>query len=260
MTQSNHSILGEGLRLYNDTMRRLVKQRLVAAFPNNWWEDGVLTAVYGDQRSELSKKARNDPGRDKADLLEPVHFVSLVTRHFDRAFADVFHDYRKTQSLLRQVWIARNDWAHLTSGDMVADDVGHALYAIVQVLRIVQSPATGEVEKLRNEVMRIPEPAPPDPVMPQLSTSVKTRIGRKETVWREVIDNDFIPARGRGEREVIVVSGDVHKRLGWKNRNPSVCNALSDRRGELARLASVELIEVAGPNPGATTTFIYRLL
>ena len=81
-----------------------------------------------------------------------------------------------------------------------------------------------------------------------------------EVVWNEVIDHWFTPARNRGEKEVGVVSGEVHKRLGWSNRYPSVCNALMDRKGKLAREARVILVQVGTPNPSSTTRFTYRFL
>ena len=81
-----------------------------------------------------------------------------------------------------------------------------------------------------------------------------------EDVWNEVVDRWFTPARNRGEREVSFVSGEVHKRLGWSHRHPVVCNALMDRKGELARRARVMLVDVGTPNPSSTTRFTYRLL
>ena len=33
MTQSNYDSLGQGLKLYTDAMRRFLKERLIAAFP-----------------------------------------------------------------------------------------------------------------------------------------------------------------------------------------------------------------------------------
>ena len=44
MVQSNYGALTQGLKLYTDGMRRLIKQSLIGAFPNNWWEQGVLAS------------------------------------------------------------------------------------------------------------------------------------------------------------------------------------------------------------------------
>ena len=42
MAHSNHSVLGEGLRLYTNAMGQFVKQRLEAAFGDTWWEEAVI--------------------------------------------------------------------------------------------------------------------------------------------------------------------------------------------------------------------------
>ncbi len=109
------------------------------------------------------------------------------------------------------------------------------------------SPTQRPESKVRKQEL---EPRPP----------VKPRVERKEAVWREVIDNDFTPARRRGKSEVTVAARDVNRRLRWSQRYPSICSALSDRSGALSRRANVELIRSTYPNPSSTTEFIYRLL
>ena len=155
MVQNNHSALTQGLKLYTDGMRQIIKQRLVAAFPNNWWEQGVLPAVSEQQRTNLRRDAAKDPSRDKADLLDPAHFVPVVTRHFNAAFSQVFHDYKKTQAWLRRADIARIDSAHPRSGDMLADEVAIALYDMVQLMRLAQIPEAEDVEAIRRDVLRL---------------------------------------------------------------------------------------------------------
>ena len=75
MTQSNYDSLGQGLKVYTDAMRRFLKEQLIAAFPNGWWEQGVLPTLSESQRRNISRDAENDPSRDKVDLLDPAHFV-----------------------------------------------------------------------------------------------------------------------------------------------------------------------------------------
>ena len=96
------------------------------------------------------------------------------------------------------------------------------------------------------------------------------RVGRENNAWprgqlaelvRTAVVEDYVMlARSRGEGELSIVSGDVHKWLGLSSRHPAVCNALTDRTGELQCRAGVELIDISGPNPGATTRFTYRIL
>ena len=156
MVQSNHSVLGEGLKLYTDAMRQFVKQKLVVHFPNNWWEQGVLSALSESQRRSVTRELAKNPDADREDLIDANLLVPIVTRRFDTVFADTFHNYRQTQSWLIQVAEARNGWAHPRSGDVLGDEAAHALYAMVQLLSAADLTEAEEVERLRKSILGIP--------------------------------------------------------------------------------------------------------
>ena len=155
MVQSNYSVLGEGLKLYTDAMRKFVKQKLVVHFPNNWWEQGVLSSLPENQRRSLNRQLAKNPDNDKADFIDANMLVPVVTRKFDPVFEDTFHNFRQTQSWLIQVAEARNGWAHPGSGDVLADDAAHALYAMVQLLNAADLTEAEEVERLRKSILGI---------------------------------------------------------------------------------------------------------
>ena len=155
MVETNHAALGRGLKLYTDAMRRLVKERLTASFKGHWWEHGVLDAMTAPQRRGLNRELGRNPGTDRTDLLDAGHLVRVVTKNFDRAFEDIYHNFKQTQSWLLQVGETRNTWAHPRTGDMLADEVGHALYAMVQLLRPANLPEADEVETIRKQVLGI---------------------------------------------------------------------------------------------------------
>ncbi len=155
MTESNHAALGRGLKLYTDAMRRLVKDRLSLVLKSNWWEYGVLDAMTTPQRTSLIRELARNPDVHRVDLLDAHHFVRVVTKNFDRVFEDVFRNFKQAQSWLLQVGETRNAWAHPRSGDMLADEVGHALYAMVQLLRPAQLPEAKEIEAIRRRVLGI---------------------------------------------------------------------------------------------------------
>ncbi len=48
---SYHTALGEGVKLYTDAMRHVVREKLIARYPNNWFERGVLQHLSDAQRS-----------------------------------------------------------------------------------------------------------------------------------------------------------------------------------------------------------------
>jgi hypothetical protein len=163
MPESNYAALGQGLKLYTDAMRRFAKERLIARFPSTWWEDGVVRTLTDAQKASLKRDTEREPKKDKLDHIDATHLVRVVSRNFDHAFQGVFGDFQKTQSLLTQVASARNDWAHPRTGDMLADDVAHALYAMAQVLSAAGLPEASEVEKIRKDVLGMeaaPAPAP----------------------------------------------------------------------------------------------------
>ena len=153
MVETNHAALGRGLKLYTDAMRRLVKERLSTSFKSNWWEHGVLDAMTAPQRRGINRELGRNPGTDRADLLDAGHLVRVVTKNFDRAFEDTYHNFKQTQSWLLQVGETRNTWAHPRTGDMLADEVGHALYAMVQLLRPASLPEADEVETIRKQIL-----------------------------------------------------------------------------------------------------------
>ena len=73
----------------------------------------------------------------------------------------MFHNFKQTQSWLLQVEQARNAWAHPLTGDMLADEAGYALYAMVQLLKTAQRPEADEIEAIRKSVLSIPQVAAP---------------------------------------------------------------------------------------------------
>ena len=270
MAHSNHSVLGEGLRLYTNAMGRFVKQRLEAAFGDTWWEDAVIKTRSYERWRQLEHDMAKDPRADKVTFLDPGTFVAIINRNH-AIFQDIFPNRREVQSLLVQVSEARNRWAHsLASSDLADHDLVRALMSMEKLLSDAGLPEVWEVEKLRKQVMEMPQPTPrqqvsssnekPGSRVHNEELESRPRVTLAEVVRQEVIDHWFTPARSRGEREVTVVSGDVHKQLGLQNRHPAVCGALTYRRDEFAQRANVELIRIVGRNPGNTTEFVYRLL
>ena len=166
-TNTNHAALTEGLKLYTDAMRALIKERLIAAFPQTWWDEGVLKVLTRSQANAIRRNLKKEPDRDKADLLDPSHFTTIIEKRYG-SFDAVFHNYRQTQSYLGHAAEARNSLAaHSRSGDISPDEADHALYAMAQLLAKANLPEAEEVEAIRNRVRHIADasdsPPPPEP-------------------------------------------------------------------------------------------------
>ena len=142
MAQTNHDVLGQGLKLYTDAMRELIRKRLGAAMPNNWWEQGVLRAVSRQQGDNLRRERDKDPDIHPAELLEPAHFRPIVTRNRG-VFDTVFPKFQAADSYLSAAVQARNDWAHPRSGDILVDDAEFALNAMARLLAMAGAPRGG---------------------------------------------------------------------------------------------------------------------
>ena len=186
MAQSNYSTLTEGLQLYTDAMSRFIKQRLVAAFPNTWWEDGVVKNLPDGRRRQLQSDMGKNPKADNAEFLDPGMFVQVITRNHSR-FEDAFPNYKQTSSLLIQISEARNTWAHSLTTDLPADDVGLTLMAMEKLLTDAGLAAAKEMEKLRKEVLGIHD-TPASPVVEQPGPARPIRTGANLPYWWEVCE------------------------------------------------------------------------
>jgi len=81
-----------------------------------------------------------------------------------------------------------------------------------------------------------------------------------DAVRQYVLTQCIRPARERGDRDVSVTAGEVHKALGLKNRIPLVCAALRSSRFHAAN--HLRLKDVTGPPSGMSTTvkFTFEIL
>jgi hypothetical protein len=81
-----------------------------------------------------------------------------------------------------------------------------------------------------------------------------------DAVRQYVLTQYIRPARERGDRDVSVTAGEVHKALGLKNRIPLVCAALRSARFQAANHLSLK--DVTGPPSGMSTTvkFTFEIL
>lgn len=73
-----------------------------------------------------------------------------------------------------------------------------------------------------------------------------------DRVREYVIENYLRPAAAAGQRKFVVNAGEVHARLGLKNRVPLVCNALLSKK--LVERNSLRVVSKSGPKSGLSTT------
>lgn len=72
-----------------------------------------------------------------------------------------------------------------------------------------------------------------------------------------VLENYVKPARERGENEITIRAGDIHKVMGLRDSMPAVASALGAQKFE--NFARVKLIKREGPHNGANLRFTFQL-
>jgi hypothetical protein len=86
-------------------------------------------------------------------------------------------------------------------------------------------------------------------------------MGLAEEIRHFVFEHYIKPAKERGETKLVVVSGDVHARMGLKDRMPAVCSVL--RGSKLQDSFGVQLIqEIRLPNvkrDSSTNRFVFSM-
>lgn len=75
---------------------------------------------------------------------------------------------------------------------------------------------------------------------------------------REYCKETYVdPAINKGEKTIVIRSGDVHKALNYKNRYPLVCSAIGSNRFKI--MCNIERKSVDGPLNGVNTIFTFEL-
>lgn len=78
-----------------------------------------------------------------------------------------------------------------------------------------------------------------------------------DRIRQHVIDHYIAPARDRGDTQVEVISGTVHRDMGLENAMPSVCQVLEGKI--FAQEAGVSLIDREGPHRSSTVRYRFQL-
>lgn len=177
----NHTALSQAIKVYTDAMRRLIKEKLVAAYPTAWWNQGVLKNLTPDQKQRITRDLNRLRDADQSEVLEPSYFWSIIGRNFNGAFGGVFTNYNRTRAFMDQVTDARNTAdAHSRSGDLLADDVANSLYVVHQLLAEAKLPEAEQVEQLRQQVLHRDAPVAPTVAVARPSTAGATATARVE--------------------------------------------------------------------------------
>ncbi len=231
MAITNHERVGKALELLREGLRPFVEGQL---------------------------KAKGDAMQDVA--------VQLVI--MDRSWGDVFRKVlgRAERSLVNELLVARNRWAHQDSFSV--DDADRALDSVSRLLTAISAPQADNVGRMKMELRRLvfdeqrdagvavgaggtrvkamPTPTSEDQVMTQA-----------DRIRRFVFDRYIAPARTVGRAEIVIRAGDVHRAMGLANAMPAVCSAIGGNKFE--ELAGVTAVKRSSPANGANVYFYFSL-
>ena len=82
-------------------------------------------------------------------------------------------------------------------------------------------------------------------------------MNRADLIRQFVLKSYIEPARARGDTEVTVRAGDVHKAMQLHDAMPAVASALGANKFQ--EFAKVKLVKREGPQNGANLLLTYKL-
>ncbi len=84
-----------------------------------------------------------------------------------------------------------------------------------------------------------------------------TLMRQADRIRQHTLTTIIEPARARGEQEVTVVTGDVHRAMELDNAMPAVCSAIGGNTFE--RMADLRIVDRQGPANSSTVRYTYDL-
>lgn len=137
-------------RLYVQGVRQAIRERLEAAFGEEWWEKGVERGLPSDRRNALRTELRRIPDRDPHLLLDAGHFSWIISNHHETVFSDSFTDSLRTFKELRRLSGLRNEWAHVQ--DISLARARQAADLMKQILASLRREEALEIEQMTDDI------------------------------------------------------------------------------------------------------------
>jgi len=127
-------------------VRRAIKERLVTAYGEHWWDQGVMLALPEAVRERLSGEAGRHPDAEHHHVLDAAHFGQIIASRHANAFADDFADPVQTYRQFRRLVSIRNRWAHIQT--MSHAEVRFAAELMRQILAALRCEEALEIAEM----------------------------------------------------------------------------------------------------------------
>jgi len=198
----NHLRVSQGFRHMLTTLAPYVARELQIEFGKNWWQTGVLSVLYEDQKRELPNFGNWE---QLVDSLDVQRCLLLFDLHWNQVF-------RKRLSVDHRNWakelgITRNKLAHIGGKDFNDDDTWRALDTMSRLCEQIDPQTAEDIRSILREARygSAQGSTAADGVMVSGSEAPKTKSAGVLQVkpvknlpsWRDVIEPHPDVAQGR---------------------------------------------------------------
>lgn len=114
----------EDIEKFEIEIRNFLKNQLIKAYKETWWEDGIPDYVRNDVEKKISIRQKSSPNFEFEDInfLEFGHYFIIISRkkNWTNIFSHIFPDKKSVDYLLKKLKTFRNDLyhGHLNSEDL----------------------------------------------------------------------------------------------------------------------------------------------
>ena len=150
MSPDGYMLFTQSHRLYVQGVRQAIRERLEAAFGEEWWEKGVERGLPPERLNALQTELQRIPDRDRHLLLDAGHFRWIISNHHKTAFSDSFRDSIRTFKELRYLSSLRNEWAHVQ--DISLARARQAADMMKQILASLRREEALEIEQMTDDI------------------------------------------------------------------------------------------------------------
>jgi len=139
----NHELISKGFRSLLGAMAPYIARELKYSIGANWWEIGVISKLYDDQKKDLPVSGDNAA---KTNSLDIARCLLLFDLHWNEVF-------RKKLSVDHRTWAkeligVRNRLAHIGGTDFSDDDTWRALDTMTRLSEQLDAEKTEEIRAL----------------------------------------------------------------------------------------------------------------
>ena len=154
MNQDAYDLFGKCHRLYIGGVRSAIRQRLTEQFGDEWWEQGVLTSLWGAVREQIEGEVEKSDAESRQLLLDSRHFGYIIRKHHGLVFSTAFPNSLRAFGQFRQLTTVRNEWAHVQ--EISLGRFHQSSNMMQDILAALNCEEALQVEKVRAETLTEP--------------------------------------------------------------------------------------------------------